>query len=399
MQISQAFTPAAPVNDRSLFADRPEQLTSCFDAVWQRGLHVALYGERGVGKTSLANILPKVFRSSDLPTMDAVRIDCNSNDSFKTIWRKVFRGLSRDTDFIDKEDGGIDPDEVRLHLQELTKTTLIVIDELDRVEDDEALSLLADTVKTLSDHSVNVTLMFVGVAASVEALLGEHESIIRNIRQVHMPRMSRIELTEILESGFNRVDDLTAEKRAIDRIVFESEGLPHFTHLLGLNAGQVTVKDDRHVVLEMDVERGEIDALQGHSLLGEYRRATSSHQPDHLFEEVVIACAYAPRDHLGCFRAGDLREPLSAICGRDMGIRQFQRHLNELSGQNRRTLSKEGEPRHYVYRFRNPLFEPYAKIAAQSRNLITPEVRSTLQSIQAVQSAAIDESIERPIGL
>src|SRR5439155_19716416 len=39
---------------------------------------------------------------------------------------------------------------------------LIVIDELDRLEDDDTISLLADTIKTLSDHSIPGTLMLVG---------------------------------------------------------------------------------------------------------------------------------------------------------------------------------------------------------------------------------------------
>lgn len=77
-----------------------------------------------------------------------------------------------------------DPEEIRFLLEDLEREALIVLDELDRVEDDDALSMLADTVKTLSDHGTGVTLMFVGVAASVEQLLGEHESIVRNVRQI-----------------------------------------------------------------------------------------------------------------------------------------------------------------------------------------------------------------------
>jgi MoxR-like ATPase len=74
--VSAAFTPAAPVDDADLFADRPEQVMACVDALFQKGLHVALYGERGVGKTSLANVLPALIRSADAPSLDAIRVDC-----------------------------------------------------------------------------------------------------------------------------------------------------------------------------------------------------------------------------------------------------------------------------------------------------------------------------------
>ena len=40
---------------------------------------------------------------------------------------------------------------------------VIVLDEYDRVEDDDALSLIADTIKSLSDHAVETKLVIVGV--------------------------------------------------------------------------------------------------------------------------------------------------------------------------------------------------------------------------------------------
>src|SRR4051812_1597639 len=93
--VSQAFTPAAPVNNVSLFADRPDVVWSCIDAFYQRGLHIALYGERGVGKTSLANIVPLLLKGTKLSLHEAVRVDCNTQDTFNSIWRKVFRALDK----------------------------------------------------------------------------------------------------------------------------------------------------------------------------------------------------------------------------------------------------------------------------------------------------------------
>lgn len=100
----------------------------------------------------------------------------------------------------------------------------------------------------------------------------------------------------------------------------------------------LAVCDDRSVVEERDVERAEASAVQTHSMFSEYRRATDSPQPGHLFEPVLLACAYARRDGLGYFRAADLRSPLSQIVGRKLTIQQFQRHLAELSA-DRQTLN------------------------------------------------------------
>jgi Cdc6-like AAA superfamily ATPase len=383
-QVSHAFTPAAPVDDTRLWADRPDEVFRCMDALWQKGLHVAVYGERGVGKTSLANVLPKLIKDPRMPYLDAVRVDCNTQDGFRSIWRKVFRALEQpvlDDDPLD------DPEDIRFRLERLDRLTLIVLDELDRVEDNDALSLLADTVKTLSDHATDATLMFVGVAESVESLLGEHESIGRSVRQVHMPRMSQAELGDILDKGFGSVN-LEVDSSARIRMVRMAEGLPHFTHLLGLHSGQHAVRDDRENVEPTDVDRAVSESVQTHSILSEYLRATESPQPEHLFEEVVLACAFAPRNALGYFRARDVREPLNRIMDRtDMSIPRYQRHLNELAGVGRLMLQKEGQPRHYIYRFRNPLLQPFVKMAMLAKDRITEELRQELQERQDSESA------------
>ena len=388
-QVSRAFTPAAPVDNYSLFAGRLDQMHACLDAFSQKGLHIAVYGERGVGKTSLANVLPMIIMGAELPHLGAVRVDCNTNDSYASIWRKVFRELAALSPSLSEVPGRVtDPEEIRFLLRDLSREALIVLDELDRVEDNEALSLLADTVKTLSDHGTEVTLMFVGVAESVEHLLGEHESIVRNVRQIPMQRMSRDELETLLEKGFGQVDGLTVAERATNRIISAAEGLPHFAHLLGLGAGHAAVSDDRSVVEQGDVERAEADAVRTHSMFSEYRRATDSPQPGHLFEQVLLACAYAPRDGVGYFRAGDVRRPLSDIVGRPVTFPQFQRHLVELSG-DRQTLYREGEPRHRAYRFRNPLFQPFVKMTARAKGLISDELAAQLQEQQVANSAPV----------
>lgn len=380
-RVALAFTPAAPIDDTALWAERETQVFQCVEALFQKGLHIAVYGERGVGKTSLANVLPKLIEQTRLQSLDAVRVDCNTNDTFSSIWRSVFREL-RMPDAAEEGRGVSDPEAIRFRLGALERRTLIVLDELDRVADDDALSLLADTVKTLSDHAVEATLMLVGVASSVEALLGEHESVVRCLAQVPMPRMSETELAAILSKGFG-LADLTVEEAASQRIVRLAEGLPHFAHLLGLHAGEHAVMDDRPRVDEDDVRRAEEKAVRSHSILSEYQQATHSPQPDHLFGQVLLACAFAPKNELGYFRAGDVREALSDVMGRPMQIPSFARHLNEFSSDKRgNVLVKHGDKRRYTYRFRNPLLQPFVKMASRTKGLINDELYQRLQARQ-----------------
>ena len=54
---NQVFTPGAPISEAELFSGRIDQVNKIIDTISQRGYHAVLYGERGVGKTSLSNVL------------------------------------------------------------------------------------------------------------------------------------------------------------------------------------------------------------------------------------------------------------------------------------------------------------------------------------------------------
>jgi hypothetical protein len=55
------FTPWTPVSTRAAFSGRYDEIIKVTGAVAQPGRHVILYGERGVGKTSLANIFSELL--------------------------------------------------------------------------------------------------------------------------------------------------------------------------------------------------------------------------------------------------------------------------------------------------------------------------------------------------
>ena len=62
---ANVLQPRLPITTKELFAGRWDELTTLADAVRQPGLHVAIYGERGVGKTSLANVVRATIRAFD----------------------------------------------------------------------------------------------------------------------------------------------------------------------------------------------------------------------------------------------------------------------------------------------------------------------------------------------
>src|SRR3954447_8400484 len=226
--VARSFTPSAPVGRLDMLAGRMAQLTDVVSAIAMRGQHVGLYGERGVGKTSLATVLAEFSDSAVQSEFRTAAVNCSTDDDFSSLWRNVFAELELDTDPLE----AFSPESVRRRLRSLDPPALIVLDELDRLEDDDALTALADTIKTLSDPAVPPKGVLGGVAGSIGELVGEHASIVRALVQIEMPRMTRAELAEILAKGCAQAG-LRASTDAVREITHLSEGLPHYTHLLG----------------------------------------------------------------------------------------------------------------------------------------------------------------------
>lgn len=88
-RVREVFTPATPISEDDLFAGRADQVDKAIDAINQRGQHAVVYGERGVGKTSLANVLSSRLVNRAGEKAIAPRVNCDATDDFSSLWRKV----------------------------------------------------------------------------------------------------------------------------------------------------------------------------------------------------------------------------------------------------------------------------------------------------------------------
>lgn len=371
------FTPGAPINEKQLFAGRLEQVRSILGAVSQRGYHAILFGERGVGKTSLSNVLPDFLGGTSVTILS--RTNCDASDDFTSLWRKGLQDIvlsqsrpglgftSSDTISIDSLVNSLPstltPNDVRRTLAQLAPSASIVIvfDEFDRIADKSVTTAMADTIKALSDYSVNATVLIIGVADSVDDLIREHQSIERGLVQIPMPRMSDEEISEIISKGVIRLG-MSVTIDAADEIVRLSQGLPYIAHLMGLHSARCALANNRLHIDSKDVDTGiarSLDAWQ-QSIKSAYYNATKSPQPGHIYREVLLACALAEVDDLRYFTAASVRKPLRIITGKDYDIPNFARHLKELSDTGRgEMLQRVGEKRRIRYRLNSPMLRPY----------------------------------------
>lgn len=378
LEAGRVFTPAAPVGESDLFAGRTEQLKTLIHAAGQKGRHAIIYGERGVGKTSIANILALLLNNPNQKNTLAIRVNGDGSDTFSTVMRKLFQevvisdekagfGFAADDEthvsaITERLPDEITPDIARRVLTNLGKSMLIVaiVDEFDRLSPDVSHAF-ADFLKTLSDFSVRATMVLVGVADSVEELVVGHESVERALVQIQMPRMSPDEIKDIILRGLNRLT-MTIADSALDEIALLSQGLPHYAHLLGLHAVHVAGEKGA-TEINLDVVSGAITAALRdvqQTTQQSYTLAVSSPRKDHLFAEVLLACALAETDEFGYFTPAAVREPMSKLMGRPYDIPSYVRHLSEFTAAARGlVLEKTGSERRYRYRFRNPLLQPY----------------------------------------
>jgi Cdc6-like AAA superfamily ATPase len=376
MRSGEVFTPSAPIDNQALFAGRVNQLNRLIGAVSQRGQHAILFGERGVGKTSLANVLLKILRGSQ-EHFKSVIVNCDTEDRFDQLWCKIFLELEN-TQTLDFEHHQVSPEFIRVRLQrQITGSAIIIIDEMDRLNRDSYFTaLMADTIKTLSDHSTNITLILVGVANSVEELIAEHLSIERALIQIQMPRMSSDELVEILRKGLELLS-MTMVPEVMDVIVFLSQGLPNYVHLLALYASQSAIRENSSSINVTHLTKAIKQACENaqHSIMSAYSTSISSSRQETIYPKVLLACALAKKDDTGCFRAVDVREPLSRILGKEYTTTSaFNRHLNQFCEESRGSvLEKKGVERHYRFRFINAMMPPYILMEGLRTEMINLE--------------------------
>jgi Cdc6-like AAA superfamily ATPase len=387
--LGEAFRPAAPIDRRDLFSGRTEQIGELFAVLGQPGQHAVIYGERGVGKTSLATVAMQMLRDSNVLT---ARATCDASDDFGSVWRKaldeiVIRTESRGIGFAPAVGQAVEtasrllatdvkPNAVRKALEAVTRQREIAIfvDEFDRLQDPSARTLFADTIKLLSDQLVRATIVLVGVADDIDELIREHGSVERALAQIHMPRMSRDELAEIVTRGVASAQ-MTIGKTAVDRVAKLSQGLPHYTHLLAQHAAHAALDARRTDVTLADVDfavQRAIDRAQ-QSVTDAYSRAVVGSGRS-MHPQVLLASALAPEDEFGFFTAADVREPLSKITGKSQAPASFVQHLDELAEPDRGpVLQKRGAPRRYRYRFANPLLQPYVVMRGVSDGVVSPK--------------------------
>jgi len=384
-KVALVFTPSTPVGKRHLFAGRKQQIKSLVRAVSGQGSHAIIFGERGVGKSSLGRVVQDSFLESEKPNNEFVfaSVDCQSGMRYSALWMDIFDRISvpiprkpiglgsgeeGDREFIQlstlvRDQRDITTQEVRFIFERRLPPdyrAVILIDEVDRLPH-ETKRALADTIKSFSDYNSPVKLILIGVGGSVEQLIEGHQSVDRALVQIHMPRMTDEEIDEVITIGLADIP-MTIDAQAKKKIIALSRGLPYYTHLIMLHAGQSAAERSRTHITEQDFQTALSESVleKERTLKNEYTLAIHSTKAAYLYPYVLLACALAHHDSEGYFSLSDVQEPLSAMLGEEIELSSFIRHAGAFCTLERGpVLEKTGRRMKHRYRFSNPLMPTY----------------------------------------
>jgi len=375
--LSSVFSPTAPVEDESFFYGRLDQLRKLHNAINERGQHAVLYGDRGVGKTSLANIATKVYTD-----VIVSKITCNRTEDFKSLWSKAFRKITftqsqaglgfkaKDStttvqlDLFLPNEESIDSTHIESILEKLDNKLLFIFDEFDSIQNEETKVRMADTIKALSDNVPNVTILIVGIADSVIELIGNHPSIERCLLQINMPRMSAVEVGEIVDNGMTRLE-LILDKKVRNKVVEYSAGFPSYAHLLCKYTSLNAIQQDKTTIEYPHFSHAVSTSIENanQSLRDAYQKATISSKGETQFVVVIYACARAKSDEYNCFSSNEIVNEFNIQTGKKFKPQQLNYHINELCKPERgEILEKVGTPYKIKYKFKNPMMKALVRL-------------------------------------
>jgi Cdc6-like AAA superfamily ATPase len=282
-EITKFYT-QTPISSKKNFFGRELEQSNLYKSLLAPGRQSCVYGERGVGKTSLLNVVTNYFCQQH--KYKSVRHTCSKTDTFESIFSTLFIKTGKDkfiTEEKEKENlktgvklkipiaeiGGNIASETEKNYKSIynfiinpefvsstfeSEKVVFVIDEFDRIQNNNTQLLIAETIKTLSDSNSSLKLIISGVSQNTKALIGEHPSINRNLKPIKVNRMPDEDLEKIINHGEKSLN-LSFDSKVKKFIILLSNGLPYFTHLLSENlADNAFYKREFNIKIENLIE-------------------------------------------------------------------------------------------------------------------------------------------------
>lgn len=413
---AKVFTPSSPISTLSFLKGRDNLLDDIKIAHRRKGASIVLYGERGVGKTSIAKVVFSAIKgenfyysASALDTFDDImravllhygaawspesRESSNTNTRSLQPNLQVLAGELGNQNSTTAKDSillptSLTPQDIARRLKDKKVEGIIIFDDFERISKKSTRESFADLIKKFSDNEVPFTLMIVGVAENLVELLSGHISSERSIAQIVVPRLSNPEISKIVIDGMEKLN-VEIETDIVDQITEFSANFPYYTHLLceGCVIGllkSVQSEKQKNFKIGVDELKFSIDYAIKNTLLSisqAYDNAVRSIRESDRYKYTLYAIASSP-DEPVAYR--DICEWVSGVTKRnDINISYQLKSLQKAELIQRVDTG--------FYKFKNPLLKAYVILRARADSpeneivAIDAQLKYVRKKIQRVQ--------------
>ena len=261
--IYSAFNTATPVTDRHGLAGRNSELEKLVEAIVVQRKHAVIFGTRGSGKTSLARVFGDL---ADEAGCVALYGSASGDADFDSLFRPFLSELPMSAAGEEKARKLLsEPLDVTrlaaLLVEDVRQRSILILDEYDRVQSNEAKSDVATLLKLLTDIHSPVQVVLVGIAGDVDGLIAAHPSLRRHIAPQRVAPIPKPELERLLMSCTDNAR-LRIDPDALDALAGAAMGSPYHARLFGMQAALVTEAGGRERMTLSDVEAGLASALE-----------------------------------------------------------------------------------------------------------------------------------------
>lgn len=281
--LKTVVSPSEPISSIERLVGRVDDLKQIRRALLDPGKQVFIIGERGVGKTSLANTSANLYQSSDA---NFIKVNCAPDTTYKSLianiaikvmrkslthdvtsknTRKAVLGILKGPSYEKADEITVNEVDIVNRIssiadglaileqisQQHSDMPVVVVDEVDQLEK-ENIPPFSHLIKALSDQEIKIKFIFTAVAKTIDFIFNAHESIRRQIELIELPRMGwdeRIDLVNKILSKFA----ITADRNTAIRIAAISDGFPFYIHFL-LQKMLYEIFEREEVVSEIDID-------------------------------------------------------------------------------------------------------------------------------------------------
>lgn len=257
-KLGEVVSASRPIRSFQRLKGRESDLAAINKALQAAGRHIFVYGDRGVGKSSLAATAAYIYQSADA---HPIFVSGSIDDTFKTIISNiVYQALQRPRTHTSKSSKNVGfewrglklganteiswpdigsqihsiGDAVEL-LKEVEKIyserTVVLIDEFDTIQEAAERGKFAALLKQLGDQDSGIKFIFTGIGKSLDELLGAHQSTHRQLHTHELPKLAWDGRREIAIAAATEFG-LTIHNDVNWRIAAISDGYPYFVHLI-----------------------------------------------------------------------------------------------------------------------------------------------------------------------